>query len=725
MTHVPSYLQPAHPLADTPAACTTTAPAHTSTSILLATGAEPLPSTLQSVIDAWLADEPGCILMHAAGTARILAAFAAQRPDVVLIEMPALDLALIDRLRAAAESSQTALVLVSPSGQDEAVSAGLEAGADDHLVLPCHPALFRARLKGILHKLDQRRRLVELLADHERTRDHDAILNRLRIGTSVFETTRNAVIITDAGENIIDVNPAFTEVTGYAREEVLGRAPRLLDSGLTPVSVIQDMRKTLEAGRHWYGELINRRKNGTVCAEHVSVSMVRNPAHPLDFHHVYVINQLNPLRDDIVTGLPMRSLFIERLSQTIELCLQHRSSAAFMVLGLDRFKEVNAALGFSCGDRLLRETANRLRHCIGDEDLLFRTGGDEFAIILTRGLDADLIQQRAEKILERSAEPFCIGEETVHSSLSIGIAFCPDEGKDVESLLCGADQAMQAAKRQGGRKSEYFKSSRRHEALERKRLVDDLRAAIAAGDQFYMVYQPIMNLRSGRVHKAEALIRWNHPVRGQVSPGQFIAAAERSGLIMEIGDWVLRQAIESVRRLRPLHPELQMSINISPTQILHPDFDLQTYIGLLEAAGVPGSAIVLEFTEGLLLDAGEAVQQRLSALRSAGIQLAIDDFGTGYSSLSYLDKFDFNYLKIDRAFVWALESDRKKEILCEAIISMGHTLGLEVIAEGLETGNQRDFLAAQGCDYGQGYLLGRPGSFEDLAAHLLCTPSLA
>lgn len=663
--------------------------------------------------------ESGCSVTHATGTEQIVAAFAAQRPDVVLLMIPDLEAGIIHRIRAAADGCQAALVLVSMPGQDEAVSAGLEAGADDHILFPVHPSLFKARMKGIVRHLHERRRLVELVTHDKPCCKHEALLNRLRIGTSVFETTRNAVIITDAGENIIDVNPAFTEITGYAREEVLGRTPRLLDSGLTAAAVIKDMWKTLEAVGFWRGELINRRKNGTVCAEHLSVSVVRNQAHPLDFHHVFVINQLHPQRDDIVTGLPTRSMFIERLSQVIERTSHRQTTAAFMLLGLDRFKEVNAALGFSCGDRLLRETASRLRHCIGDEDLLFRTGGDEFAIILPHAQDADLVNQRAEEILERTSEPCRIGEETVHSSLSIGIAFCPDEEeKDIESLLSSADQAMHAAKRQGGRKSEYFKSSRRHEALERKRLVDDLRAAIAADDQFYMVYQPIMNLQTGLINKAEALIRWNHPLRGLVSPGQFIAAAERSGLIMEIGDWVFRQAIDSVRRLRPIHPDLQMSINISPTQILHPDFDLRTYVELLEAADVPGSAIVLEFTEGLLLDSSELVQQRLSAFRRAGIQLAIDDFGTGYSSLSYLDKFDFNYLKIDRAFVWALESDRKKEILCEAIISMGHTLGLEVIAEGLETTSQLDFLTGRQCDFGQGYLLGRPGSFEDLGRHL-------
>lgn len=689
--------------------------------ILLATARASTLPALQAMVQ-----QSGCLVTQASGTEQIIATFTTQRPDVVLLVMQDLDVEIVHRIKAAAEAGQAALVLVSTPGEDEAVCAGLEAGADDHLLFPVHPALFRARKKGFLHQLHQRRRLVELGNRDQRGCDHEAMLNRLRIGTSVFETTRNAVIITDAGENIIDVNPAFTEITGYAREEVLGRTPRLLDSGMTPAAVIQDRLKTLEGVGFWRGEMINRRKNGTVCAEQLTVSVVRNQAHPLDFHHVFIINQLNPQHDDIVTGLPRRSMFIERLSQVIERTSHRQTTAAFMLLGLDRFREVNAALGFSCGDRLLQETATRLRHCIGNEDLLFRTGGDEFAIILPHAQDADLVNQRAEAILQRTCEPCHIGEETVHSSLSIGIAFCPDEEeKDIESLLSSADQAMQAAKRQGGRKSEYARSSRRREALERKRLVDDLRAAIAADDQFYMAYQPIVNLQSGLIHKAEALIRWNHPLRGLVSPGQFIAAAERSGLIMEIGDWVFRQAIDSVRRLRPLHPDLQMSINISPTQILHPDFDLQTYIELLDAAEVPGSAIVLEFTEGLLLDSSELVQQRLSAFRRAGIQLAIDDFGTGYSSLSYLDKFDFNYLKIDRAFVWALESDRKKEILCEAIISMGHTLGLKVIAEGLETASQRDFLTGRKCDFGQGYLLGRPGSFEDLGAHLQRSASLA
>lgn len=415
---------------------------------------------------------------------------------------------------------------------------------------------------------------------------------------------------------------------------------------------------------------------------------------------------------DQVTNLPNRVLFLDRFEQAIKIAQRTDQKVALIYLDLDHFKEVNDTLGHHMGDILLKETAQRLTTCVRAMDTLARLGGDEFTIILNNIDNQITIEHIAQEILNNLAEPFQISNELVYITCSIGISFYPVDGSDVKVLLKNADQAMYAAKQHGRNRYHYFTPLMQEAALNRKRLISDLRLAIA-GRQFKIFYQPIIELATSKIHKAEGLIRWQHPSRGLVSPIEFIPAAEDTGLIVEIGDWVFTEAATQVAKWRLLDPDFQISINKSPIQFRSGSQSHINWIKHLAGLNLPGESITVEITEGLLLDAKDPVTNQLNLLREAGFQIAIDDFGTGYSSLSYLRKFNIDYIKIDRSFISSIQTSPSDWALCEAIIVMGHKLGMKVVAEGIETKAQLDLLRSAGCDYGQGYWFSKPVPAED------------
>ena len=416
---------------------------------------------------------------------------------------------------------------------------------------------------------------------------------------------------------------------------------------------------------------------------------------------------------DFLTGLANRHLFLDRLEQEIKKAHHARLSLALMIIDLDRFKEVNDTLGHDMGDNLLKEAALRLDHCVREADIVARLGGDEFAVILGSLSETECLEQISQDILQVLAEPFHLRDQVVHLSSSIGITFYPQYASSVEDMLKEADQAMYAAKQQGRNRCCFYSPAMQEAMQQRMRLVNDLRAAvIVPDDAFFLLYQPVVDLASGGIHKAEALIRWRHPTRGIVNPTEFIPVAEDTEMILQIGDWVFREALRQVTRWRLLyHPEFQISVNISPVQIRHASHAYD-WVDYLQQLGLPGQSIMIEITEGLLLDANHAVVAKLLAFHEAGMQVAIDDFGTGYSSFSYLKKFNIDTIKIDQSFVSSLTANSGDMALCEAMIAMAHKLGIKVIAEGVETAVQRDLLIAAGCDYVQGYLFSRPMSVE-------------
>jgi diguanylate cyclase (GGDEF)-like protein len=419
---------------------------------------------------------------------------------------------------------------------------------------------------------------------------------------------------------------------------------------------------------------------------------------------------------DTLTGLPNRRMFRDRLEQEIKKCKRDAQQIAILFIDLDHFKEVNDTLGHNSGDDLLIEAARRLQKCVRESDTVARMGGDEFTIILTEIADSDRLQPILQKLLHSMEDVFQLGDEQVFVSASIGVTLYPLDGTDIDDLFKNADQALYVAKGEGRNRFSFFTPALQQAAQTRVRLANDLRTALSEA-QFRVVYQPIVDLTDGSIYKAEALIRWEHPKRGLVSPAMFIPIAESSGLIVDIGEWVFQQAANQVRSWRStLHPDFQISVNRSPVQFHHDDSGQASWGLQLQAMGLPGDSLVVEITEGLLLDTSDVVAEQLLGMSDAGIQVSLDDFGTGYSSLAYLQKFDIDYIKIDQSFVRHLIADSTDHALCKAIIVMAHELGIKVIAEGVETELQRDLLRAAGCDYAQGYFFARPVAASDFEA---------
>ena len=413
---------------------------------------------------------------------------------------------------------------------------------------------------------------------------------------------------------------------------------------------------------------------------------------------------------DGLSGLPNREMFRDRLAQEIKKSDRTHFPLALILIDLDQFKEVNDTLGHEIGDILLQEAALRIVDCVRTTDTVARLGGDEFTIVLPLLSHTSHTEDIAQKIISRLAEPFQLRGEIVYISASLGITLYPADATDIDVMIRNADQAMYVAKNNGRNRFCYFTASLQEAAQNRLRLTNDLRRALTE-NQFRVYFQPIVELSTGRVYKAEALLRWQHPVRGMVSPFEFIPLAEETGLIVEIGAWVRNESMAWCKRWNALNPcGFQISINKSPVEFMDKDDsgNVARFIDDLHEQSLGGNNFAFEITEGLLLNASQRINDQLMALRDAGIQVSIDDFGTGYSSLSYLKKFDIDYLKIDQSFVRNLEHDPDDVTLCEAIIVMAHKLGLKVIAEGVETAQQRDILSQTDCDYVQGYLYSRP-----------------
>jgi diguanylate cyclase (GGDEF)-like protein/PAS domain S-box-containing protein len=422
---------------------------------------------------------------------------------------------------------------------------------------------------------------------------------------------------------------------------------------------------------------------------------------------------------DPLTNLPNRRMLRDRLAQDIKKSKHDSLQLAVLFIDLDHFKEVNDTLGHDSGDRLLVEAAKRIQRCVRDSDTVARMGGDEFTVVLPELTSVQTVERILQIILDTLAAPFELGDEQVFVSASIGITMYPADGTEAESLFKHADQALYDAKGAGRNRFRFFTPALQEAAQNRVRLTNELRMALPE-QQFHVVYQPIIELASGAVHKAEALIRWQHPVLGLISPAEFIPIAESSGLIIDIGEWVFQQAASQVLRWRKrYHAQFQVSVNKSPVQFHADGTRQQPWSDHLRALGLPGAAITVEITEGLLLDASTQVTRQLIALREAGVQVSLDDFGTGYSSLTYLQKFEIDYIKIDQSFVRHLVPSSTGLALCKAIIVMAHELGMKVIAEGVETAEQLDLLVAAGCDYGQGYLFAHPMKEADFDAFMV------
>ncbi|HEY9198102.1 MAG TPA: EAL domain-containing protein, partial [Gammaproteobacteria bacterium] len=540
----------------------------------------------------------------------------------------------------------------------------------------------------------------------------------LRLAATVFENTREGVLITDAEKRILRVNRSFCELTGYSEQEVLGQTPRMLQSGRHGPEFYSVLWNSIDTTGHWQGEIWNRRKNGAIFPELLSISAVEDDSGAVS-HYVAVfadISQLKETQDELeflahhdpLTRLPNRLLLLSRLQHSIEIIRREGGQFALLMLDLDRFKDVNDSFGHPAGDEILRQVSDRLTKRLRLGDTLTRLGGDEFTILLENLTHPEDAARVANEIITTLQEPWQLSNGAeIHLGASIGISLCPDHGDTPDILLQEADAALYRAKAEGRGCFKYFSDDLTVAARNRIHLEGRLRHAVAEG-QLRVHFQPQVDIASGCIFGAEALVRWQDPEHGLIMPGRFIPVAEETGLISEVGMWVLHETCRQGREwLDAGLPPFTLAVNLSPHQFRHGD--IAASVGqALKYTGFPPELLELELTESALMQREADAVQTLQRLRKLGIRLSIDDFGTGYSSLAYLKRFPIDTLKIDRSFVQDIPNDQDEREITSAIINMGHSLGINVLAEGVENVAQLEFLRGQGCDSYQGYLKSRP-----------------
>ncbi|TAJ77229.1 MAG: EAL domain-containing protein [Gallionellaceae bacterium] len=539
----------------------------------------------------------------------------------------------------------------------------------------------------------------------------------LRLSAKVFENNSEAIMITDAAHNIVSINRAFIGITGYAEDEVLGRNPRILSSGRHNKEFYRSFYAALNNKDQWRGEVWNRRKNGEVFPEWVTVSVLRDERGAITNYIAVYLDITERKKEeeriqylanyDVLTGLPNRYLLNDRLEQSLTLAQRHHTKMAVMFIDLDHFKNINDSLGHDIGDELLKMVSQRLKACLRRSDTIARQGGDEFVALLGDLNSEDEATFVAEKMIDSLLEQFTVNEYKLSVTPSIGVSVYPDDGETSVQLLRNADLAMYRAKDAGRNRFEYYKPEMNTKAVQRLQLENDLRVAIAMG-QLMLHFQPKVNILSGEVVGMEALLRWQHPQMGFISPAQFIPVAEESGLINEIGDWVLRQTAMQQRIWQSLgYRIVPVAVNLSVRQFGQKNL-VEKIKSIVRDAGIPAHFIELELTESMLMDHGGNSLTLINQLSEAGFDMALDDFGTGYSSLSRLKLLPMKALKIDQSFVRDITTDENDESIVSATVVLAHAMEMRVIAEGVETREQLDFLRDLQCEEYQGYLFSRP-----------------
>ncbi|MBL0038035.1 MAG: EAL domain-containing protein [Nitrosomonadales bacterium] len=545
---------------------------------------------------------------------------------------------------------------------------------------------------------------------------------QLRLFARIFDTINEGVVVTDSSNNIVSVNPAFSAITGYSATEAIGKNPRMLHSGLMDQSFYDKMWQSIKKNGRWQGEITDRRKNGESYVEWLSISTMKDARGEFS-HYIAVVSDISERKaaeermvyiaqHDFLTNLPNRMMLHDRLAQAIAHAGREQRKVAVMFLDLDRFKGVNDTLGHLVGDKLLKVVAGRISSVARTSDTVSRLGGDEFAVMLPYIENTDDVATIAIKLLASIAGSCVIDGNEIEVTTSIGISVFPEDGNDSESLIAHADAAMYQAKGNGRNNYQFFTHEMNRRTLERMAIKNKLSHALERNELF-LLYQPQVDLQSGRIVGVEALIRWNHPVYGHVLPAQFIPIAEENGLIPPMGEWVLREACRQNQEWRKLGlMKITMAVNLSAVQFRQKNLG-EIIKAILYESGLAPSGLELEITEGVVMQDAEAAILLLEDMKAMGLKLSVDDFGTGYSSLSYLKRFPIDKFKIDQSFVRDLATDTDDAVIVSTIISMAHSLKLKVIAEGVETAEQLAFLKQQGCDEIQGYYFSQPVSAEE------------
>jgi diguanylate cyclase (GGDEF)-like protein/PAS domain S-box-containing protein len=541
----------------------------------------------------------------------------------------------------------------------------------------------------------------------------------------VFENTSEGIIVTDPDQRIVAVNRAFTEITGYTEQEALVSTPRILQSGRHDESFYQAMWASLERTGQWRGQFWNRRKDGEIYPQLSTITAVHDAGGQLT-NYIAAFGDITQLKrseealyelahKDPLTGLANRALLRARLDQALHRAAREDRMLALLFLALDLFKKVNDTLGHSVGDALLQSVAAAMAEQLPDSDGIARLGGDEFVVVLEDMDEPNAAALLARRLLAVFTQPFAAQDRELHITASIGISVYPGDGDDMDALLANADVAMYEAKEQGRNTYRFFKPEMTEGAIERLRLENALRGALAR-DELTLEYQRQVCLVDGSTQGAEVLLRWRHPVLGEIPPARFIPIAEEVGFITELGAWTLEHACRQLADWDAMGFRMpRLAVNLSVRQLERPDL-VEDIVATVERTGVEPDRLELEVTESMLMRQTDQVIANLNALRAMDITIAVDDFGSGFSSLAYLKRLPIHRLKIDKSFVDQLTTDDNDDAIARAIIALGRGLGLEVIAEGVETQAQADFLRHEGCTQAQGYLYGKPMSADQLMA---------
>lgn len=550
-----------------------------------------------------------------------------------------------------------------------------------------------------------------------------ADVDRLRQATVVFESTQEGVLVTDRDTRIIHVNPAFTRITGYSADEALGKTPAILKSGRHDRQFYQRMKDALKYRGTWSGEIWNRRKDGEIYPQWQCIRAIHDEKGELS-QYVAVFSDISAIKrsqsdldylahHDPLTNLPNRLLFNERVHTALERSGREEGGGALMLIDLDHFKHINESLGHNVGDLVLKAVGTRLQATLNPGASLARLGGDEFAVLLDEPLSAEQIATCAKALLDSLLKPFEVLDQALFVNASIGICLFPDDATDVAQLISNGDSALSKAKSNGRGSYAFYTLGLTHRARQHVELAGALRHALEH-DELRVHYQPILDLQSGVTVGVEALVRWEHPQRGLVPPGEFIPIAEENGLIGAIDAWVLAHACRQMRLWQAAGANLEfVAVNVSSRLFSRGELDTQVARVLAET-GLEPACLELEVTESAVMEDPDAALQMLIRLRALGVRLAIDDFGTGYSSLLRLKSLPVHKLKIDQGFVAGLPDDKEDVAITLAMIGLARSLGLQVLAEGIESPEQACFLRENLCAYGQGYLFGRPLPAERL-----------
>ena len=550
---------------------------------------------------------------------------------------------------------------------------------------------------------------------------------QLRISAKIFESSNQGITITDVDGRILSINPAFKTITGYALEEIVGKTPRVLQSGHHGEEFYRNMWNKLKELGHWEGEIWNRRKNGEIYPGWLRISAVGAAGGSIS-HYLGVFSDTTEKKTaqrrieflahhDALTELPNRLSANQQLKLAISHAEQSRTKVALLFLDMDHFKSINEAQGHVFGDAVLKIITARIQGCVRETDTVSRHGGDEFIVILSDLRERDAMIRIAEMILRKTEEPITLDGQELLLTMSIGIAVYPEDGQDFETLLSNADTAMYQAKEVGRNTYQFFDNSMTADHSEQLHIRNGLRRGLERGE-FVLHYQPQILLDSGAVVGVEALVRWNHPDLGLVPPGRFIPVAEDSGLIVPIGEWVLREACRQAKAWQMAGlPDLVMAVNLSAVQFKRGNL-YQSVTNALCDSGLDPGFLELELTESILIRDTQNVLATVRQLKLLGLHLSIDDFGTGYSSLSYLKRFKVDKLKIDQSFVRDLASDPDDAAIVRAIIQMAKSLNLRTVAEGVENAHTANQLRVFHCDEVQGYHFARPMAADDFVAYL-------